>query len=216
MDLKRAFAVFESPPREFGPIPFWFLNDDLEEDELLRQLRAFRDVHYGGFVLHARVGLSRRVGYLTDEFFRLARLLVAEAARLGMKVILYDEGGYPSGSAGGAVVVENPDYVSRAMGLWTRAVEGPFTGFWRPNTGRGLRDRHVCTVLGRRTAAGGVDPDSVRVLAPLPRDIVRIEVPAGRWTAMSVWQVDSGGHIRGVFPEAVCSRPPMAGAGRGR
>ena len=75
------------------------------------------------------------------------------------------------------------------------------TGFWRPNTGRGLRDRHVCTVLGRRTDAGGVDPDTVRVLEPLPHDIVRIEVPAGHWTAMSVWQVDSGGHIRGVFPE---------------
>ncbi len=201
MDLKQAFAVFESPPREFGPIPFWFLNDDLEEGELLRQLRAFRDSHYGGFVLHARVGLSRRVGYLTGEFFRLARLLVAEAARLGMKVILYDEGSYPSGSARGAVVAENPDYVSRAMGLWKRTVDGPYAGFWRPNTGRGLRDRHVCTVLGRRTAAGGVDPDSVRVLEPLPRDIVRIEVPAGRWTAMSVWQVDSGGHVRGVFPE---------------
>ena len=201
MDLKRVFAAFESPPREFGPIPFWFLNDDLEDGELLRQLHALRDAHYGGFVLHARIGLSRRVGYLTDEFFRLARLLVAEAARLGMKVILYDEGSYPSGSAGGAVVAENPDYVSRAMGLWKRTVDGPFAGFWRPNTGRGLRDRHVCTVLGRRTDAGAVDPDSLRVLEPLPRDIVRIEVPAGRWTAMSVWQVDSGGHIRGVFPE---------------
>ena len=91
MDVKQAFATFVSPPREFGPIPFWFLNDDLEEGELLRQLRALHEAHYGGFVLHARVGLSRRVGYLTDEFFRLARLLVAEAARLRMKVILYDE-----------------------------------------------------------------------------------------------------------------------------
>lgn len=201
MDLKQAFAVFESPPREFGPIPFWFLNDDLEEGELLRQLHAFRDAHYGGFVLHARIGLSRRVGYLTDEFFRLARLLVAEAARLDMKVILYDEGSYPSGSARGAVVAENPDFASRAMGLWQRTVAGPFAGYWRPNTGRGLLDRHVCTVVGRRTASGGVDPDSVRVLEPLPRDIVRIAVPEGRWTAMSVWQVASGGHIRGVFPE---------------
>ncbi|MDE0447853.1 MAG: hypothetical protein OXH96_14415 [Spirochaetaceae bacterium] len=96
MDLKQAFAVFESPPREFGPIPFWFLNDDLEEGELLRQLRAFRDSHYGGFVLHARVGLSRRVGYLTGEFFRLARLLVAEAARLGMKA----RGGLPRAAVG--------------------------------------------------------------------------------------------------------------------
>ena len=201
MDLQQAFATFSAPPREFGPIPFWFLNDDLEEEELLRQLHAFHDAHFGGFVLHARVGLSPRVGYLTDEFFRLARRLVTEADRLGMKVILYDEGSYPSGSAQGAVVAENPDYTSQAMGLWQHTVEGPFAGFWRPNTGRALLDRHVCTVVGRHGPGGAIDPTSVRVLEGLPHDIVSIDVPAGRWTAMSIWNTASGGHIRGVFPE---------------
>ena len=43
MDLQQAFATFSAPPREFGPIPFWFLNDDLEEEELLRQLHAFHE-----------------------------------------------------------------------------------------------------------------------------------------------------------------------------
>ena len=141
------------------------------------------------------------VGYLTDEFFRLARRLVAEAARLGMKVILYDEGSYLSGSAQGAVVAENPQYASQAMALWQHTVEGPFAGFWRPNTGRALLDRHVCTVIGRHAPGGAIDPRSVRVLNALPHDIVRLEVPAGRWTAMSVWNTASGGHIRGVFPE---------------
>ena len=201
MDLQQAFATFSAPPREFGPIPFWFLNDDLEEEELLRQLHAFHDAHYGGFVLHARVGLSHRVGYLTEEFFRLARRLVAEADRLGMKVILYDEGSYPSGSAQGAVVAENPRFASQAMGLWQRTVEGPYVGYWRPNTGRALLDRHICTVIGRQGPDGAIDPRSVRVLEALPHDIVRIEVADGRWTAMSVWNTASGGNIRGVFPE---------------
>ena len=201
MGLTEAFKTFSAPPREFGPIPFWFLNDDLDEGELIRQLHAFHAANYGGFVLHARVGLSRRVGYLTDEFFRLARLLVAEAARLEMKVILYDEGSYPSGSAQGAVVAENPDYAAQAMGLWQRTVEGPCAGYWRPNTGRSLVDRHVCTLVGRQGSDGAIDPQSVRLLEPLPHDIVRVEVPAGRWTVMSVWNTASGGHIRGVFPE---------------
>ena len=85
-------------------MPFWFWSDDLELDELLRQLHAFHAADFGGFVLHARVGLSRRIGYLTPEYFRLVRAVVAEAARLDMKVILYDEGSYPSGSAHGAVL----------------------------------------------------------------------------------------------------------------
>ena len=46
-----------------------------------------------------------------------------------------------------------------------------------------------------------MQPDSGRVLEPLPNDIFRIEVPAGQWTAMSVWHTASGGHIRGVFAD---------------
>ena len=161
MDLKQAFATFVSPPREFGPIPFWFLNDDLEEGELLRQLRALHEAHYGGFVLHARVGLSRRVGYLTEEFFRLARLLVAEAARLGMKVILYDEGSYPSGSAQGAVVAENPDYASRAMGMWERTL-------WRVRSrasGVPIRDA-ACSTATCAPWWAGAPPPAAWIRAP--------------------------------------------------
>ena len=200
MNLKAAFDVFLAPPREFGPMPFWFWNDDLEEEELLRQLGEFRAAHFGGFVLHPRVGLSRRIGYLTDEYFRLVRRVVDEAARLDMKAILYDEGSYPSGSAQGAVAAENADYASQAMGLWEREVEGPFSGFWRPNTGRALLDRHVCTAAGQ-VQDGRIDPQSVRLLEVMPNDVVRIDVPAGRWQVMSVWNAASGGHIRGVFPE---------------
>ena len=110
--LGNAFKRFLEPPLEFAPMPFWFWNDDLERAELIRQVRAFREAQFGGFVIHARVGLSRRIGYLTETYFRLVRRVVEEAARCGMKVILYDEGSYPSGSAQGAVVAENPEYAS--------------------------------------------------------------------------------------------------------
>ena len=201
MGLRQAHATFADPPREFGLIPLWFWNDDLEDAVLLDQLHAFYEAGFGGVAPHPRLGLSRRVGYLTDEYFRLLRLVIAEAARLGMKVILYDEGSYPSGAANGAVVAENPEYASQAISLWEREVEGPFSGYWRPNTGRALLDRHVCTVLGRVRDDGSIDPDTVRVPDTLPHDIVRIAVPVGRWQAMSVWQTHSGGIIRGVLAE---------------
>lgn len=82
MNLEYAFASFADPPREFGLIPFWFWNDDLDEAELLRQLRAFHEAGFGGVLPHPRIGLSRRVGYLTPEYFRLFRRVVQEAARL--------------------------------------------------------------------------------------------------------------------------------------
>ena len=111
------FHQFVDPPREFGLIPFWFWNDDLDESELLRQLHEFHRAGFGGVLPHASTGLSKRVGYLTDEFFRLLRVVVAECARLQMKFILYDEGAYPSGSACGAVVAQNPAFASQCIGL---------------------------------------------------------------------------------------------------
>ena len=55
----------------------------------------------------------------------LTTLAALVPKELDAEVILYDEGSYPSGSACGAVVAENPDYASRAMGLWRRTVTGP-------------------------------------------------------------------------------------------
>ena len=212
MDFDQVFARFQTPPLDFGPIPFWFWNDDLDAEELRRQLRAFHAAGFGGVLIHPRIGLSRRVGYLTDEYFHLVRLTVDEAARLEMKVILYDEGSYPSGSAQGAVVAENPDYASQAIGLWTRDIEGPYAGFWRPNTGRAVLDRHVCTAIGRLNEER-IDPHTVQLLEVGNRDIARIEVGGGKWRAMSVWQTHSGGHIRGVFPEEESGHATAPAAG---
>lgn len=213
MSHAAAFQTFLDPPREFGPIPFWFWNDDLREEELLRQLHAFHDAGFGGVLPHPRTGLSRRVGYLTDEYFRLVRRVVEEAARLDMKIILYDEGSYPSGTAKGAVVAANPDFANQALGVWNRDIEGPFNGYWRPKTGRALLDKHVCTVVGRRNRDGSIDSTTLRTLAALENDIVHIDVPSGAWLVMSLWNTASGGHIRGVFPEEEtghATAPPAA------
>jgi hypothetical protein len=195
LSMQTAFETFVDPPREFGIIPFWFWNDDLEEAELIRQLREFHVAGFGGVMPHARIGLSHRVGYLTDEYFRLVRAVVEE-------VILYDEGSYPSGSANGAVVAENAEYASQSIRMWERDVEGPYSGFWRPNTGRALLDKHVCTVIGQVGPDDVIDTASLKVLEPRENTIFKIEVPVGNWKVMSVWNTASGGVIRGAFPES--------------
>jgi hypothetical protein len=194
-------ASFADPPRAFGIMPFWFWNDDLDEAELVRQIRAFHAKGFGGFVPHARVGLSRRVGYLTDEFFRLVRVAVAEAARLGMQVVLYDEGSYPSGSAQGRVVAENPNYAARCLIAVHTTIRGPAHGYWHPNPGRALGDELVCVVLGRETAPGILDPGSLTCLEAQAPELARYDLPPGDWRLVALWNVPSGGTIRGVFAE---------------
>jgi hypothetical protein len=225
--------MFADPPREFGVMPFWFWNDDLDEKELISQIREFHEKGFGGFIPHARIGLSRRVGYLTEEYFRLLRLSVEEADHLGMKVVLYDEGSYPSGSAQGRVVAENPAYAARCLIAIHRKIEGPASGYWRPNPGRAMQDRLVSVVLGREVAPDVLDPTSVTLLWPedLPGlgrcdaqeeqhdtkcpgwHLVRYDVPEGTWRLVACWEVLSGGTIRGVFDEEDDSHPLAPAAG---
>lgn len=101
--------------RPYAPVPFWFLNDRLTETELLRQIAEMDRVGVGGFVLHPRVGLPRDQGWMSKPLLAMLRACCAEAKRRGLRVVLYDEGMYPSGSASGQVVAENPAWQCRAL-----------------------------------------------------------------------------------------------------
>jgi hypothetical protein len=151
-------AQLFDPSAEFGMWPFWFWNDDLDAAELLRQLREFHAAGAGGVVIHPRIGLSARVGYLTAEYFRLVRLVTDECAALGLGVILYDEGSYPSGSAAGRVVAENAAHAARALVRVSKQIDGPWVGYWRPAVNRSLDHRVVSVMLAPVDSAAPAAP----------------------------------------------------------
>jgi hypothetical protein len=103
------------PPREFTLFPFWFWNDDLDRVEIVRQMKDFQAHGVYGFVIHPRVGLPRSTGWMSDQMLAFIRFAVEEAAKLGMLVMLYDEGMYPSGSSSGQVVASNPAFQCRCL-----------------------------------------------------------------------------------------------------
>ncbi len=194
-------TIFLDPPSEFAAMPFWFWNDDLDDNELLRHIREFHAKGFAGFLIHPRIGLSRRIGYLTDEYFRLVRLAVSEAARLGMKVVLYDEGSYPSGSAQGKVVAEDPTFAARGLIAQQKSLSGPARGYWHPNPGRALTDELLCVVAAREIAPDIFDPDSLITLPVQQPELVCYDLPAGEWRLVAIWHVYSGGTIRGLFAD---------------
>ncbi|MCM1058407.1 MAG: hypothetical protein NC517_12485 [Firmicutes bacterium] len=114
----------KNPPGEFTPIPFWFWNDEPDEGKLRRQLTDFLDKGVEGIVLHPRIGIPREIPYLSEPFFRTVRFVVQTAKQLGMKVVLYDEGMYPSGSAHGLVVAEEAEYASKGVRLSDSGTKG--------------------------------------------------------------------------------------------
>ena len=196
-----------------GPYAFVFWNDDLDDAAVLAQLREIAGAGFVGVTLSARVGLSRRVGYLTDEYLRLVRVAVDECARLGLAVMLYDEASYPSGSANGAVVARDPAFAARCLVPVTHDVEVPDGArpadarYWRPALGRDLDARLLAVVArrvddaGRPISAGGVVDGGAVSLPVRAPGLVRLDLPPGAWRVTAVFDAASGGTIRGAHAE---------------
>lgn len=93
--------IFKNPGCEYRGAPFWAWNCELNKDELLRQIDCLKDMGFGGYHMHPRVGMA--TPYLTDEFMDLIISCVEKGKENDMNSYLYDEDRWPSGSAGGLV-----------------------------------------------------------------------------------------------------------------
>ena len=113
--MPATLATFANPPIEFSVLPFWFWNDELDADEIRRQIADFEAHGVHGFIIHPRVGLPRGLGWMSKALLAFYDVAIEEAARRGMQVVLYDEGMYPSGSSAGQVVEENPVFQTRCL-----------------------------------------------------------------------------------------------------
>lgn len=91
-----------------GIQPFWFWNGDMNSDEIVRQIGEMHSQGIPGFLIHPRQGME--VPYLSEAFFDRVEVAVEAAKARGMEVWLYDEYPYPSGTSGGKVMLDHPEY----------------------------------------------------------------------------------------------------------
>lgn len=168
--------LFANPPAEYRPMPFWFWNTRLREDQLLAQVREMHAKGCGGFFIHARFGLETE--YLGNEWFSLIGSTCELARELGMEVWLYDEESFPSGLIGGRITAD-PEARSKFVDLTERTVTGP--GEMQLALPVGGRDRAfaIRTDSLDRWPEGAVDLSGQIVGREL-----RWNVPEGRWTVM--------------------------------
>lgn len=106
---------FQNPPAEYSAAPFWFLNGDLEENELRRQLFEMKDKGVEQVILHSRKGIE--IEYLSDDWFKKIGIILAECKKLGLTVLIYDEDNWPSGYAGGRITAKNPAYGATCLSV---------------------------------------------------------------------------------------------------
>ena len=100
---------FVTTPLSVRPNPLWFWNDaKVEKEELKRQMALYKSDGYGGLSI-LPFGKNFGPEYLSADYFDAYKTCVEEAAKLGLTLWIYDEYGFPSGSAG----LLNADGISR-------------------------------------------------------------------------------------------------------
>ena len=87
---------------EYKSIPFWSWNNELEEKELVKQIEDMYSAGIGGFIMHARTGLTTE--YLGEKWFSCIGACLKKARELNMNAWIYDENGWPSGFVGGKLL----------------------------------------------------------------------------------------------------------------
>ncbi|MCL6591403.1 MAG: hypothetical protein K6U80_15810 [Firmicutes bacterium] len=195
-ELKQEFL---HPPEEFSPIPFWFWNDALSEAEIARQIKDFRDKGVMGFVIHPRIGLPEDIPYLSDHFLDLVRFAVSEASQFRMKVVLYDEGMYPSGSAHGLVVQSNPEYAARGLRMkeyplkrLTHAQADEISDELQPG------ETIVAVLAVKKEGDGAITPGSEILLEGGDSNHRFGPLGSAKWSLLAFIETFSQGTIRGI------------------
>lgn len=105
-----------------GFYPFWFWNDVLTADEIHWQVKQMAAQGARGFFIHPRQGLQQP--YLSASFFDMVDCAISAAREHGLVVHLYDEYPYPSGVAGGEVVLGCPQYYATDLLHESHIVKG--------------------------------------------------------------------------------------------
>ncbi|KAH9210217.1 hypothetical protein DL95DRAFT_526425 [Leptodontidium sp. 2 PMI_412] len=100
--------LFKNPTSEYRGCPLWAWNTKLKKEQLMRQIDNFADMGMGGFHMHVRTGLDTE--YLGSEFMDIVLSCVEYAESKNMMACLYDDDRWPSGSAGGKVIKQNPEH----------------------------------------------------------------------------------------------------------
>ncbi len=109
---------FLSPDVSFAPVYVWVWNDVCTKKIIDTQLTEMQNLGIRAFYILPEpkdfrpdsMPTNLTPDYLTEEFFELCTYAIKKGRTLNMNCWIYDEGGWPSGSACGKVVESHPEY----------------------------------------------------------------------------------------------------------
>jgi alpha-L-rhamnosidase len=164
-------AVWEAPPPEYGPEPYYGLNGSVSTEQVERDLDTMHRLGFQAVTVQA--GYNMPFPYLSPEYFAFFRNFVAEAKKRNMRVWIVDDAGYPSGFAGGKFSSTTPELRMQALEL---AQSIPAAG------GATLHQ----PLPPNAVSAAAVNQDGAAVPVPLHNGTLDWTAPPGDWTVMIV------------------------------
>ncbi len=198
-DLRREFA---QPPLKYATRPLWFWNNTTVTAEgIVKQMQAARDrCGYGGFGI-LPFGKGFKPTYLTEEYFTMYGVALKKAKELGMTMCIYDEYGFPSGSAGAIhgdgvrrFATKHPEHTIKRLDKHEQDVTGPAAWSTELPPGR------VMSMVAMETG----NKKRVDLTGMIKGGRVAWRVPEGNWKIMTfVCVTDGDPNVDYLDPEAV-------------
>ena len=115
--------LFKNPTAKYRGLPFWSWNCKLSKATVYEQLDIFKEMGFGGVIIHPRDGLDTE--YLGEEYMDIVKHTVARCRELGLICWLYDDDRFPSGAADG-LVTKNPAFRARHLKLTKKRLGDDF------------------------------------------------------------------------------------------
>ncbi len=112
---KLDIELFKNPTKEYRGAPFWAWNCELRKEVLEKQIEVMKEMGFGGYYMHTRVGMATK--YLSEEFMSLVRACIEKGKAEDMFSYLYDEDRWPSGTAGGFTVQASDENLQKFLFL---------------------------------------------------------------------------------------------------
>lgn len=190
---KTPCAEFADPPLRFMTRPLWFWNNTrVTSATVQEQMRQARDLcRYGGFGI-LPFGKQFGPAYLSDDYFAVYGAALEQAKALGMTLSLYDEFGFPSGSAGSQNSSDTSLFARRWPGLTIKRLdkhEQVITGPVRYEAA--LPAGHLEAVVAMNTNT----LQRIDLTKSVRDSRIEWEAPAGPWKVMTFVCVIDGDPI---------------------
>ena len=139
---------FQDPPKQYREVPFWSWNDVLDPTELRRQVAMMDEAGWGGFFMHARVGL--KTPYMGQRWTESIKACVDEARRARHERLALRRGQVAQRLRRRAQRQPRPVAPFALPGLQDR----------QPAGFAGRAPRHLQSTRGRRTTCRDILPDA--------------------------------------------------------